>query len=369
MNIYKSVVVTFVTLIFYNGCAQHSVQKPKEKTELTLLNQKVKGLNREDKKLIYRSIQDEINIYSEKANEAYEAGYNRDAITAYELVNFYDGYATIPLKKIEQIKKTAKSKSKYHYKQALKYSQNNKKRAVLELNIVMKNNPDYKDSEKRLNLLKENREVKIVINTLKSSLKTKLLNNRGNITDLKAISLNLNELFKYDYKNETAIKAKKIVKKYHKVLVQNALEIYKKGDINSAQKRFNLILSIYKKDSTAKTYLKKIEIKKSKQLNLKLAQTSLAKKEYMASIKYAKKVLHIDSKNKKAKKIIAIANKESTKKVANLVDQGKQYYNDKNLDKAKQSFHLALSIDPHNNTSLIYAKRIDRQLKTIKSLQ
>ena len=30
------------------------------------------------------SIQDEINLYNEKGNEAYKSGYNHDAIVAYE---------------------------------------------------------------------------------------------------------------------------------------------------------------------------------------------------------------------------------------------------------------------------------------------
>ena len=68
---------------------------------------------------------------------------------------------------------------------------------------------------------------------------------------------------------------------------------------------------------------------------MKLAQEALNNKEYVNSIKYAKKVLKADPKSLKAKKMIKIAKKESKKEVANLLYIGKRHYNNKNLDKAK----------------------------------
>ena len=115
--------------------------------------------------------------------------------------------------------------------------------------------------------------------------------------------------------------------------------------------------------------MNKIKITKEKQLNLRLAKKALKNARYIESIKYANKVLNIDHKNTKAKEIKRVANIESKKRVTELIIIGKRQYNNKDLDKANQSFKEALDIDPHNNTSLIYAKKIHRQLDTIKSLQ
>lgn len=362
---------SLLTLLLFSGCITQETNQPapEPKTEIVLLSQKVHELNAHDKQLIYRSIQDEINLFSEIGDESYEAGYNFDAITSYELVNFYEGYNTVPLSKINKIKKSAKAKSIYHYKQALLYTQKDKKRALAELNQVMMNDPKYKDAQSRFDILKSTRDIKIFLNSTENSLQMKMLNNSGDIKDLKSINNSLVKLSKYDYKNETAIKAKSTLKEYHKTLLKNAIVSYDKGKLSTAKSEFNSILSIYKKDQTSLNYLQKIRVKNSKDFNLKQAKSALKKKEYISSIAYAKKVLKIDSKNRSAKKVIATAKKESKKEVANLIYIGKQQYNKKKLDKAKESFKAVLHLDPFNNTALIYSKKIERQLSTIKSLR
>ena len=357
-------------LFLFTGCIDEKTQPtPEPKTEIVLLSQKVQELNAHDKQLIYRSIQNEINIHNEKGDEAYESGYNHDAIVAYELVNFYEGYNTIPLSKIAEIKKTAKTKSIYHYKQALLYEKKNSKKAVVELNRVIINNPKYKDAQDKLDKLRSNRSIKIFINSMENSLQMKLLNNRGTVKDLQGINNSLNNLLSYDYNNQTALKAKATLKEYHDVLLENALKSYKTGDLAKAKNRFTSVLSIYKKDQTSIDYLEKIKIKSSKSTYMRISKKSLKNKEFVNSMKYAKKVLKIDPKHKEAKNILIKAKKESKKEIAHLLYVGKRHYNNKNLDKAQQSFNAVLEIDPYNNTSLIYSKKIERQLKTIKSLQ
>jgi len=368
----SKLVVTFSlsTLFLLTGCIDKYIQPtPEPKTEIVLLSQKVQELNAHDKQLIYRSIQDEINLHNEKGDEAYEAGYNHDAIVAYELVNFYEGYNTIPLNKIKEIRKTAQVKSVYHYKQARLFEAKDRKRAIVELNKVMINDPKYKDAKERLLTLKNNRDIKIFVNTIENSLQMKLLNNNGTIKELQDINNDLHKLLKYDYNNQTAFKAKKMLKEYHEVLVENAIKSFKEGNLVKSKSKFNAILSIYKKDQTSIDYLAKIKIINSKKTYMRIAKHYLKNKEFINSMKYAQKVLKIEPKNREAKKILIDAKKESKKEVANLLYIGKRHYNNKNLDKAQQCFNAVLEIDPHNNTSLIYSKKIERQLKTIKSLQ
>jgi len=362
--------ISLFTLFIFTGCIdQYTQPAPEPKTEIVLLSQKVRELNTEDKRLIYRSIQNEINIHNEKGDEAYESGYNYDAVVAYELVNFYEGYNTIPLSKIKEIKKEAKTKSIYHYKQALYYEKKDIKKAVVELNKVMINNPKYKKAKEKLHNLRSNRNIKIFINSLENSLQMKLLNNSGTIRDLQGINLGLHKLLKYDYNNSTAIKAKATLKEYHTVLIENAIKSFKIGDFARSKRRFNAILTIYKKDQTSINYLQTIKAINSKKTYIKLAKDYLKNREFINSMKYAQKVLKIEPKNKKARSILSKAKKESKKEVAHLLYIGKRHYNNRNLDRAQQSFNAVLEIDPYNNTSLIYSKKIERQLRTIKSLQ
>ncbi len=367
----QTITLSILTLFLLGGCSvdKYNQPAPEPKTEIVLLSQKVQELNAHDKQLIYRSIQDEINLYNEKGNEAYKSGYNHDAIVAYELVNFYEGYNTIPLKKIKEIKKSAKEKSIYHYNKALLFETKDKKRAMVELNKVMINDPTYKDAKKRFNKLKNSRDIKIFIGTIENSLEMRLLNNKGTVKELQDINRDLNKLLKYDYNNQTAFKAKETLKEYRNILLESAISAYKKDDLKKSKSKFNSILTIYKKDHTAIEYLKKIKIKNSKKLNMKLAKKALQNKKFINSMKYAQKVLNAEPNNKEAKSILVKAKKESKKEVANLLYRGKKYYNNKNLDKAQESFNAVLEIDPYNNTSLIYSKKIERQLKTIKSLQ
>jgi len=361
--------ITLSSLVLFSGCVQYETNQPEPTTEIVLLSQKVQKLNTHDKKLIYRSIQDEINLYNEKGDEAYEAGYNYDAITSYELVNFYEGYNTIPLSKIDEIKKVAKVQSTYHYKKALLYSTKEKKKTLIELNKVMMNNPKYKDSKERLAELKSNRDIKIFLNSLENSLQMQLLNNSGKIKELKSINTSLAHLLKYDYQNETALKSKETLKEHHNILLKEAIALYDKGSLYRAKVKFNDILSIYKKDQTTLLYLEKIRTRNNRAKNIKLAQEYSNKKEYIKAIDFAKKALRQDPNNTKAQKIIVTAKKESKKEVANLIYIGKQQYNGKKLDRAKESFKAVLKLDPFNNTALIYSKKIERQLETIKSLQ
>jgi len=366
----QAVTFSLISLFLFSGCIDKYTQPaPEPKTEIVLLSQKIQELNAHDKQLIYRSIQDEINLHNEKGDESYESGYNHDAVVAYELVNFYEGYNTIPLRKINKIKKAAKTKSIYHYKQALLFETKDKKRAIIEFNKVMINNPKYKDTKDRLYSLKNNRDIKIFVNTIENSLQMQLLNNTGTIKELQDINSNLNKLLKYDYNNQTAFKSKETLKEYHDVLLENAIAAYKSNDLVKAKSRFNSILTIYKKDATSIEYIKKIKIQNAKNSNMRLAKKSLKNKEFINSMKYAQRVLNAEPNNKKAKTILLNAKKESKKEVANLLYIGKRHYNNKNLDKAQETFNAVLEIDPYNNTSLIYSKKIERQLKTIKSLQ
>ncbi|PHQ64774.1 MAG: hypothetical protein COB99_07770 [Sulfurimonas sp.] len=331
MNIFTAY-ISIISIVLYSGCAQYEAPKPDKKKEISILNQKVKELDANDKKLIYRSIQNDINRYSKEADKAYSRGYNNDALIAYKLVNFYEGYHSVPLQKIEKIKKNINYKSRVHYKRALKQYMVNNKKALYELNIVMMNNPNYKYSSELFDKLHENRDIKIYVNSIKSSLQMQMLNSDGKIKSLKSIELTLKELLAYDYKNILAAKAEEVLQKHMDIIAENNLLKYKRESI-------------------------------------KIAKQAFLEKEYVKSIEYAQKVIAIDAKCMEASNILKLAKQESKIELDNLIKSGICYYDDRKLDEAMNNFQSALKIDPYSNASLIYSKKIHRQLKTIKSLQ
>ncbi|QOP45562.1 tetratricopeptide repeat protein [Sulfurimonas paralvinellae] len=360
-------------LIFLTACVplekKHTTVVQKKQIHITKLNKEVKELDSHDKRLIYKSIKNEIRLHRKMGNEDYKYGYYYDAIKAYELVNFYEGYPAIPLQKIKEIKVEAKKRAYIHYQNAKKYLYKDKKRALIELNSVMMNNPEYKNTQELYSKLRNDRAMRIYIHSLENSLETKLINNKGSYQELKAIKNSLNNLAKYDYKNTSLQKARELLREQKEILLKNAIAIYKKGNLKQAKQKFLEILSIYPDDVTAEKYMQRIAFKQSKKHNLAMAQKALKQNNYLESIDYAKKVLQLESQNRQAKQIIAKANKRAKEAVNRLVNEGKRYYNSKNLDQAKQCFEKALKIDKTNNTSLIYHKKIQRQLRTIKSLQ
>ena len=364
---------SLLLLVFFSGCVNlEKYQKnPAEKKEIRIikLNKEVKKLDSHDKRLIYKSIKNEIRLYHQKGDEEYKNGYYHDAAKSYELVNFYEGHNAISKEKINNIKAEAKRRAYLHYKLAKQYLKKDKKRALIELNTVMMNDPDYKDTKELYEDLRNDRAMRIYINALENSLETKLINNKGSYRELKAIQNSMNNLAQYDYKNKSLQKARELFRRQKSILLKNAIAIYNKGELTQAKRKFLHILSLYPDDATAQKYMERIAFKQSKKHNLAMANKALKQNNYLEAISFAKKVLQLEPRNSEAKKIIATANKKAKAAVKKLVSEGKRYYNNKNLDQAKQCFEKALKIDKTNNTSLIYHKKIQRQLQTIKSLQ
>lgn len=360
-------------ILSISGCATFNEKTitPKQKKQIHVkkLKKEVKKLDSHDKRLIYKAIKNEINLYNKKGDADYKYGYYYDAIKAYELVNFYESSQTIPLKKINKMKKIAKKRAIVHYKKAQGYIKKDKKKALIELNSVMMNNPHYKDSKVLYNYFKNERDMKIYLNSLQNTLEMQLVNNNGHFKELQSIKKGLNTIEKYDYKNPVIQTAREFLKSKKKTLLHNAITIYNQKKLTKAKQKFYEILSLYPNEKSAEKYIKQIDFKQNKRYTLYLAQQALNNNQYLKAQNYAKEVLALESQNKKALQIVADAKKRSQEAVQQYVEDGKRAYNNKNLDQAQEYFEKALDINKTNNTALIYHKRIQRQLQTIKSLQ
>jgi len=357
------IILILSILIFFTGCSQLNNSTPKTVIKET---QKLKP---ENKKLIYKTIRDEISMYKLRGDKNYKAGYNYDALLAYEKVNFYEGYDAIPISKIDKINKQARQISKNNYRKLKKYNKKDKKRILLTLNKIMMNNPNYKDTTELFENIREDRKIKIFLNKLKNTLNMEIINNKSTTNNLIKINKAYENLIKYDYKNPLAEKARNILEKGHQDLIQDAKNSYNKGDLNIAKRKFTTISSIYKDDNTTSRYLLKIKTKQNIKSNLQTAKKALKEKNYIKAMEFSNKIIEVERNNEEANTIKLKAQNGCNQEISKLIHRGIKSYEQKNLDKAKNNFQEVLILEPNNNTALIYTKKIQRQLQTIKSLE
>jgi len=143
------------------------------------------------------------------------------------------------------------------------------------------------------------------------------------------------------FKQKRIIK-KSIIKKEQNLRVQNSAKIkelredgisaYQKGDLSTAEKKFNELLQINPDNSTASKYLQAYIPRKREELiqaQQKTAQRA-SREEQQA------------------------AGRAKQQKISSLYSQGKSYYGKGDLDNAANSFKEVLSLDPDHKASSKY---------------
>jgi len=360
---YKQLTLLTTTIFLFSGCSLYISTSPSS------LPSNIQKLNGIQKQIIYKTIQDEISMLCAKGDLAYENGHVYDAITDYEKVNLYKGYSFIPAKKIKDLKNIAAENSILHYKQAMKYLRKDKYRALKEFNLVIVNNPNYKDTKEQHQELKKNEKIKEYISSLESKLKVAMDQKKSTPKYLNNIESASSILAKYEYNNPLIQEAKDILKSEYSSLIEEAIATFNKAAYDRAHDMFKNILSTYANDKTANEYIVKIANIKEVKTQIANAEDALNKEEYVSAFEFANKALLLDETNQKAKNIIDQAHDGLEKRIAILMARGKSNYYKKYLKKAKQNFQEILSIRPGDNTALVYIKKIDRQLKTLSSLQ
>jgi len=323
----------------------------------------------DDKRLIYQSVQEEIDDYKVQGDILTTEGYYADAAKVYEMVNYYEGHTFISLEKIRWIHAQAKQAAKRHYDRGVKYEKEKKKLALMEFNKAVCNDPTYKDSAVRYKTLKHDPEIKPFLTKKEENLNKALEGDLSKRETLTKIHTAMNELRLYDKTNLIVAKAKEVLKKQRTVLVDEAIGQYNKGSFQSATNDFKFIQSVYPKDPIAQKYLSRIYAKKEIHSVLQKAKDALKKDDYSSAIAFSEKALEVDPHNTEALALSNTAKKEYEKQIPELITKGKELYNQQDFTNAKKVFQSILLWNADDNTSLAYIKKIDEQLKTIESLK
>jgi hypothetical protein len=371
LNYHLSPFLVSLSLLFFSACStiQRIIPAQKEEPPIERLKEEVNQLDSHNKRLIYQSIKNDIQQQLLIGDKAYKNAHYHDALQAYELVNYYEGSSTISKQKLHNIKIKIDKNSATHYKKAQQYLSKDKHKALYELNIVMMNNPNYKDTTTLYNSIYNEQEVKLFINTLTDKLEEKLLHYNGSYKELYAIKETMQNLQSYQYKNKTLQKAQELLEKEKNALAIKAEDLYKAKKLMHSKEVLVKIRSLDPQDKNIQKRINYIVFKQSKAKYLRLAQKMLQENNYSKSSYYAEKTLQLDKNNKEAKKILKEIEKQKSIALKQYLAKGIHFYNNKNLDKAKKYYLEALKIDKNNATALIYIKKIQRQLQTIQSLQ
>jgi len=351
MNI--QVILSFTIAIFLSGCV--------------LINPSI--MSQENKRVIYQSIQNEIEEYKIQADIFYKTGYYADAVKAYEMINFYEDREVIPLKRINSVRLKAISNANFHYKQAQKYLKDNKKRALIELNKMMRNNPEHKEGQILFETIKQDIEIQAILKIRQETLQKALTEDRENIETLKKISVAMNSLSEYDESNSLVLDAKNIMKQKRTILLNEAIMLYNQGHFEFSEKKFQQIHSIYSNDPICKKYLTRISSKKAFKINLAKAKDALKTEDYLLVIAFCEKAMQYEANNAEALNLINKAKEEYKKQIPKIIDDGKMFYNKQDFKSAKEIFESVLRWDAKNNIALAYIKKINQQIKTIESLR
>lgn len=326
-------------------------------------------MTQENKRVVYKSIQNEIEEYKIQGEEFYTTGYYADAAKAYEMVNFYEERAVIPLSKIHSIRLKAIDNSNFHYKQAKKYLGHDTQKALIELNKMIRNNPEHIEGKALLESVKKEPKIQLILKQKEEALRQALAQDTNKIEILKKIDLALKDLSTYDEMNPLVVETKKMMKGKREVLVNEAISLYYQGSLSLAEKKFQELHAIYPYDPVCKKYLAQISTKiQFKEIMLQ-AKKAFQEEDYILVLSLCEKAIQYEPNNIEASQLSKNAKEQYTKQIPKLIQTGKNFYNKKDFQNAYSAFQSVLLLDARNDIALAYIKKINQQLQTIKSLR
>jgi tetratricopeptide (TPR) repeat protein len=322
----------------------------------------------EQKRTVYNSVQEEIAYHNEQGEIHYSQGNYAAATENFEKVNFYEGRSVIPLNRIKRIAEKAEERSAYYYDRGMKVRDSDKKQSLIEFNRMMRCDPKYKDGKAQYERLKKEKEIVLMLTSLESDLESKLKKNVQSTFALKSLNKSIDTLAQYDDSNLLVIKGKKILDDHRKLKLEKAIALYDNQKYDEAKDKFEVIEQIYPKEPTAQKYLDQLAFMQEGQKRVKLARTAFEQKDYRMAMKYASKVLENDPNNKEGQYILETSSKKYEQNIPELIAKGILCYNKQEMENALAIFQSILDVDSNNTTSIVYIKKIKRQLQTIKSL-
>ncbi len=378
-------------------------------------------ITEEEKLKIYQSVKIEIDNYIGFGEGHYNKGEYYKALVNYKRAYSLDNTLVEVEKKIELLEKKIVEEATRHFEEGQKQLPDDRIKALASFNSSLRVNPDFSAALIAWSDLMHEPEISTMTADLEAELVNTLDMYTSSLEDIALLNKNADAVMKYDYQNKIALNAKKIAERDRQEIISTSLKegynLLEEGDLDKAKLSFQMALALEEYSEEAKEALRSIQHRKDINYLLNLAQTSLKKKDYQKAVEYSGKTLKLDSYNKEAEKILTsaleiglkptksaqlydvekknyistlydvqkmLARRKNGKKkkailavvsenlkaeVDLLLAAGQNLYDEKQLKKALSVFEYVLELDPANDLSKTFIKKIHNRLETIESLQ
>ena len=387
-----------------------------------LCQPEVTDLSQPQQRYIYHNVAYKIRHHIALGDSYRAQGLLNKAKESYEAARFYDpAYPGLGEKSLAVLKAIDEQITTGYAQGIDALSKGDKIGAMRGFNQVMMADPTYRDAAKYHKELLLDPEVTALLRDKESRIREKITAERKDPEAIAQLSLDIQDLLDLHYQNpvaQTALeKAKALKAELLTYYLREGKRLYKAGRFKAATDAFRSAQVLEPTNDEATESIRKIQQHRDMVYYVNLAKNKLRRKQYDAAAKYAQKALAIDDENEEAREImqsVALGQVDETldeavslmeegkllearelisrvlagdsgntkaralntkivkaiqQRLPELLDEAQKLYGQNRFQESLELFQEALQLEPDNNISLTYIKKINNRLKTIQSLQ
>lgn len=318
--------------------------------------------------MIYRNMKDKLRNNYRQGIILYKQGKYADALDRFETVQSIDPEYGDVKRYVLITKEALTKKAKEYYEKGMQQKRaGNYDEALDMFNLVLKEDPEYKDTKKQIELI---RNSKPVIRKLDTALKNanyyynKKQYQKAYIECLKAKKYNPDnlDLFPLMKKTEIALNSKSAP------LVDSATGFYNKKNYPEARTRLVKALNLNPWDKEARELLTKCEKKLYLEKEYNTAKEKYNKKDFFAAYDLFSDINEREPGYRDSQRYIDLITNRLSANIPKYYDDGVAYYGNERFAEAIAEFNKILKINPNHQKALEYKERALAKLELKKSL-
>lgn len=319
--------------------------------------------------MIYRHMKQKMKENYREGIALYRKGKYAEAMDRFQEVISIDPEHRGAKRYISITKEAIEKTSRVHYRAGMRYKRSgNYERALDELLIVMKKDPDYRDTTEQIYAIRHSdRILKAFERTMKSA--DRLYERKRYITayrtSLKAEKYNPEslELLMLKMKIEGALNDKSSPYR------NKGEDLYSRGKYRSAQRQLKKALRVNPWDKDARELLGKCNRKIKIAGLYARAKRKYRGRDYFAAYELFKKVDRMEPGYRDARAYIERAKNRLSGSINTYYNRGIVYYNKEQFKKAIGEWNKVLKINPGHKQAREYKERARAKLSIMRSLE
>jgi tetratricopeptide (TPR) repeat protein len=318
--------------------------------------------------MIYLQTKDKLKYNYKQGIILYRQGKYANALDNFETVQSIDPEYGDVKRYILITKEALTKKAKEYYDRGQQQKRAGNYDEALDLfNLVLKEDPDYKDTKNQIELIRNSKPV-----IKKNEMALKNANNYYNkkqyqkayIECLKAKKYNPDnaDLFPLMKKIEIALNSSSAP------LVNNASKLYDKKNYPAARTNLIKALNLNPWDKDAKELLVKCEKTLFLERQYTVAKEKYAKRDYFTAYDLFTEINEREPGYKDSQRYIEIIANRLSANIPKYYDAGVAHYSNERFPEAIAEFNRILKINPNHQKALEYKERALAKLEMKKSL-